>query len=88
MEEYYTGCQHSTPFVMNGPKQILVFRNTILMLLLSLFAGIPPSALLSCHKKTVAISFLADVCLNFFGLFGECMCIHCFGYSLVSKIHK
>jgi hypothetical protein len=30
-------------------------------------------------QESVAISFLADsVCLNFFGLFGECVCIHCF----------
>jgi hypothetical protein len=35
-------------------------------------------------QKTVAISFLADVCLNLFGLFRECVCIHCFDYSLVS----
>jgi hypothetical protein len=35
-------------------------------------------------QKTVAISFLADVCLNFFGLFDECVCIHCFDRSLVS----
>jgi hypothetical protein len=35
-------------------------------------------------QKTVAIGFLADVCLNFFGLFGECVCIHLFDCSLVS----
>jgi hypothetical protein len=35
-------------------------------------------------EKTAANSFLADVCLNFFGLFGECVCIHCFDCSLVS----
>jgi hypothetical protein len=36
-------------------------------------------------QKTVAISFLANnVCLNFFSLFGECVCIHCFDCSLVS----
>jgi hypothetical protein len=29
-------------------------------------------------QETVAISFLADdVCLNLFGLFGQCVCIHC-----------
>jgi hypothetical protein len=41
-------------------------------------------------QKTVAISFLGDsVCLQFFGMFGECVCIHpllwlLFGFS----IHK
>jgi hypothetical protein len=36
-------------------------------------------------QKTVAISFLANsVCLNFFGLFGEYVCSHCFDYSLVA----
>jgi hypothetical protein len=42
------------------------------------------SALLSCLEKTIAISFLADSCLNFLSLFGECVCIHYFEWSLVS----
>jgi hypothetical protein len=38
-------------------------------------------------QETVTISFLADkVYLNFFGLFGECVCIHCFHCSLVSRV--
>jgi hypothetical protein len=37
-------------------------------------------------QKSIAISFLADnVCLNFFDLFGEYMCIHCFDCSLISR---
>jgi hypothetical protein len=36
-------------------------------------------------QKTAANTFLADnVRLNFFGLFGECVCIQCFDCSLVS----
>jgi hypothetical protein len=35
-------------------------------------------------QKTAAISFLADVRLNIFGLLGECVCIHCSDYTLVS----
>jgi hypothetical protein len=36
-------------------------------------------------QKAAAISFLAEnVCLNFFGLFGEYVCIHCFDCFLVS----
>jgi hypothetical protein len=41
-------------------------------------------------QKTVGISFWQadNVCLNFFGLFGECVCIHCFDCSLVSTFKK
>jgi hypothetical protein len=35
-------------------------------------------------QKTDAISFQADVCLKFFGFFGECVHTHCFDCSLVS----
>jgi hypothetical protein len=35
-------------------------------------------------QKTAAINLLADVYLNFFGLSGECVRIHCFNCSLVS----
>jgi hypothetical protein len=36
-------------------------------------------------QKTVAISFLTyNACLNFFGLSGECVCIHCFDCFLGS----
>jgi hypothetical protein len=36
-------------------------------------------------QKIVTINRLAaSVCLNFFGLFGECVWIHCFDCSLVS----
>jgi hypothetical protein len=36
-------------------------------------------------QKTVASSFLVDnASLNFFILFGECVCIHCFDCCLVS----
>ena len=38
-------------------------------------------------QNTVAISFLfANDCLNFLGLFGECVCIHCRNCSLVSTL--
>jgi hypothetical protein len=57
----------------------LAFHNTLQMLLWSLAAPFP-----ALFQKTFVISFLADVCLNFFGLFGECVCIHCFHCSLVS----
>jgi hypothetical protein len=83
MEEHYTGCQHSTPFVLNGPTQffcgILQYTGDILV----------PCCMNSTistpflPQKTVAISFLADFSLNFYGLFVECECIHCFDSSLV-----
>jgi hypothetical protein len=86
MEEHYTRCQHSTPLVLNGQHYagFLVFCNTLLTLW-SLVAWIPPSALLYCPRKQLPSAFWqADVCLNLFGLFGKCMCIHCFDCSLVS----
>jgi hypothetical protein len=39
-------------------------------------------------EKTAAISFLAEkVCLNYFSLFGEWVCIHCFN-CFGFNIHK
>jgi hypothetical protein len=36
-------------------------------------------------QKTAVISFLAEnICLKFFALFDECLCIHCLDCSLVS----
>jgi hypothetical protein len=36
-------------------------------------------------QKADAINFLAEnICLNFLGLFGEYVCIHCLEYSSVS----
>jgi hypothetical protein len=32
----------------------------------------------SLSQKAVIINFLADVCLEIYGLFSECVCIHCF----------
>jgi hypothetical protein len=61
----------------------LVFHITLLTLLWSLVAWIPPSTLLYCTRKPVAISFLADVSLNFFGLFSECLHPCCFDCFLV-----
>jgi hypothetical protein len=88
MKEHYTVCQHSTPFVLNGwPYAVfLVFLNTLLMLLRSLVAWIPSSALLSCPRKQLPSAFWQadNICLNFFGLFGECVCIHCFDCSLIA----
>jgi hypothetical protein len=78
MEKHYTGCQHSTLFVLYGPMQ---------------FRGASHGSILHEFRhqhsflvpETVAISFLAgNIFLNFFGLFGECVCIYCFGCSLVS----
>jgi hypothetical protein len=88
MEKHYTGCQYSSPFVQNGwPCAVfLVFPNTLLMLLWSRVAWIPPSAHLSSPRKQLSSAFCqADiVCLNFFSLFGDCVCIHCFDYTLIS----
>jgi hypothetical protein len=57
IEEHYTGCQHFTPFFLNGPMPFffLVFCNTLVMLLWSHVVWIPPSAYFSvpensCHQ--------------------------------------
>jgi hypothetical protein len=46
MEEHYPRCQHSMPFVLNGP--MWMFHKPLLPLLWSLVARIPPSADLTC----------------------------------------
>jgi hypothetical protein len=52
----------------------------------ALVVWILPSELLSCPRKQMPSAFWqADIiCLNFFDLFGECACIHCFDCSLIS----
>jgi hypothetical protein len=56
MEEYCTGCQHSTPFVLNGHMQFsLVIRNAIVAsCCMNSTFGAP-----FLSQKTGAISFLA-----------------------------
>jgi hypothetical protein len=54
---YYTVCQHSTPFVLNGPAHLLVFRNILLTLLWSLLLWIPPSTFLSSPRKRTPSAF-------------------------------
>jgi hypothetical protein len=69
---------------------ILVFCSTLLTLLWSLVAWIPPSALLFSPRKQLSSAFWqADkACLNCSGLFGECACIHYVGCSLVSTFRN
>jgi hypothetical protein len=84
MEEHYTGFQHSTPFILDGPMQSALppqYTSDIIVVPYCMTSIISTPSL---PQKIVVISFLADnICLNFVGLFSECMCIHCFGYSLV-----
>jgi hypothetical protein len=88
MEEHYTGYQHSMPFVLNGQSYavFLVFHDTLLTLLWSCVAWIPPSSLFYCNRKQLPSAFWQadNVCLNFFGLFGECVCIHSLDCFLIS----
>jgi hypothetical protein len=87
MEEYYTGCQHSIPFLLNGPRQFFsVSQNTsdVVMVPCCMNSTISTPFL---SQKTVASSFLADVCLSPFGVFGECVCTHFFGCSFVSLLY-
>jgi hypothetical protein len=81
MVEHYIRCSVSHAFCSEWPAlhSFYSFCNKLLTLW-SCVAWIP-----FLSQKTAVISFLADnACLNFFGLFGECVCIQCFKYSLVS----
>jgi hypothetical protein len=91
MNEHYTACQHSTLFVLNGPTQFFsvsqcTYDVTVVPCCMDSTISTP-----FLSQKRVAISFQADVCLDCFGLSGECVCIHCYDRSLVStftnKIH-
>jgi hypothetical protein len=80
MMEHYTVCQHST-FLISVALQNIFFSVSQLASI-----GIvapccmnPTFATPFLSHKTVSISFRAGkVCLNSFGLFGECVFIHCF----------
>jgi hypothetical protein len=74
----YVSIPHLFLWVALHSVFFLTCRSTLLMLLGPLLHEIHRQ-----HLKTVAIGFLEDICLNFFGLFGECVCIHCFDCSLV-----
>jgi hypothetical protein len=43
---------------------------------------VPYCMYFTCALKVI-ISFLSDICLNFFGVFGECVYIHCCECSFV-----
>jgi hypothetical protein len=59
IEELYTVCQHSMPFLLSGPTQFLLFRNPLATLLWFLIAIIPPATILFLAPETAVISFLA-----------------------------
>jgi hypothetical protein len=84
MEEHYTVCQHSMSFVLNGPTQLFSvsqYTSDVIVLSCCMDSTIRTPGL---SQKTAAISYLVDVSLNCFGLFGEFVCIHCFDCSLVT----
>jgi hypothetical protein len=87
MEEHHTGCQHSMPFGLNGTMQFF-FNTVCTQCTCDIVVPCCVNSTISTRfqsQGTVAFSFLAvNVCLNFSGLFGECVCIDCFDCSLVS----
>jgi hypothetical protein len=92
MDEHFTGCQHSTPFVLNGSTQIfLLFHHTPLTSLWPLVARIPPSPppLLS-FPVPVNSCHLLSIRRRLFKLFlyawYMCVSIPCIDYSLVSTL--
>jgi hypothetical protein len=85
MEEHYTVCQHSTPFVLNCLNQCLVGFEIHLWRYCGPFlheldlqhsVPAPENSWHQCSGR--------NVCLNFFSFFGECVCIQCFDCYLVS----
>jgi hypothetical protein len=82
MKEHYTGCQHSTFFVLNGPMLLVFFgvsqyTSDVIVVPCCMNSSISN---LSSPRKPLASAFLQadNVYLNFIGLFGECVRIHCF----------
>jgi hypothetical protein len=77
MEEHYTGCHHSTPFIRNDSTQffgVSQYTSDVIVVPCCINSTI---STLFLSQKSVANSFLADIiCLNVSYLFGECMCIH------------
>jgi hypothetical protein len=80
MDEHYTACQHSMPFVLNGPMQFFecFSIHCDIILVPCCMNSTFPVPETSCHQLSGISLF------NFFGLFGECMCIHCFDCFLAS----
>jgi hypothetical protein len=85
MEEHYTGCQHSTPFVLNISAHFFNVSQCTFDVIVAPCCMSSTVSTPFLPQNTAAISFLAEnVCLNFFGLFGECVFIHCFDCPLIS----
>jgi hypothetical protein len=88
MRAHYIICPHSMPFVLNGPTQIVSvsqYTSDVTVVPCCVNSTIITPFL---SQKTVAISLVADVCLSFFGLFAECVCIYCLDCSLVSTLRN
>jgi hypothetical protein len=64
----------------------LVFRNILLTLFGPLLHEFRHQHSFSCPGKQIPSAFWQadNLCLNFFGFFGECMCIRCFDCPLFS----
>jgi hypothetical protein len=90
IEKHYTGCQHSAPFVLNGPTQffLCVLRSRIQTLLWSycFMNSTISTPFLPCPRKQLPLDFWqADKgCLSILWLFGGCVRILCFPCSLLS----
>jgi hypothetical protein len=83
MKELYAECQHSMSFLWMTVRRYILFRNTLLTLLWSIVAWIPPSALLSSAKKSCRqLSGRWPHLFKFCVVFGECVCMQCFYCSL------
>jgi hypothetical protein len=84
MEQHYTRCEHTTLsfwIVLHNFFNVLQYTYEVIVFPYCMISTISTPFM---SRKTVAIGFLADAYLIFFGLFGECVCIHWFDCCLVS----
>jgi hypothetical protein len=83
MEERYTGGQHSMPLFWMALRNFFCYFQCTSDIMVPCWLDSTTNTPL-LYQKAVAINLAYDVCLNFFGVFGECVRIHCSGFN----IHK
>jgi hypothetical protein len=86
MEGRYTVCQHSTPYIPNGPNTILfgVSQYSSAVCFGSLLHEFHYQHLLLVSENRCNQLYGRQRLFKLFGLSGECVHVHCFENDLVS----
>jgi hypothetical protein len=84
VEEHYTGCQHSIPFILNGSMQFFSILQYASDILVAHHMHLTISTPFLSSKKVTIGFLLGRHLLNLFSLFGKYVHIHCFDFSSVS----